>query len=362
MLRATTVVGCVILLCASVGQAGLLSVPAGYTPAKSWPVIVSYQDNPSVEQMETVPYFLVHAGGKGMRATKKTVDNLTSLAKRYNIDPFRIYGTGFSRGGQEVLQQAWEHPHWFAAVAPVCNDLRRKPDRNLKDLSVRYLGNVPALLLHGSGDSFRRTGEILHGHMKQAGGPVTFALYRGGHSPGLPFKQNVKMLTAFFDKHRLDPHPRRVVHIVTHKRYSRAFWVDSALTRDAGAMKGVFQVTVGKHNRIEVAVSRQISALALYLNGKLVDMKKPVMVVLGALPSALVPCFGPEAQKEAGSTSQPVERVLYEGPAVSPLKIKFREGMALPKKPAKLLWERIVEIRAKAKTPATRPAEPKARN
>ena len=90
-----------------------------------------------------------------------------------------------------------------------------------------------------------------------------------------------------------------------------------------------------------------------------------MMVLSAPLPSALVPCFGPEARKEAGSTSQPAERalqeqptqrVLYAGPAVLPLKIKFRDGMALPEKPAKLLWQRLVEIRAKAKTPTTRPA------
>lgn len=361
MTRAIVAVMCLAGLGASAAEAGLLSVPEGYTPEKPWPVIVSYQDNPSAEQMKKVPYFLVHAGGQGVPAARKTREYLLNLARRHNIDPLRIYGTGFSRGGQEVLKQAWDRPHWFAAVAPVCNDLRRKPDRNLKDLNVRYLVNVPTLLLHGQGDSFRRTGEILHGHMKQAACPVQFRLYPGGHTPKLPFKDDVTMLTDFFGKHRLNPFPKQVVHIVTHKRYSRAFWVDSALVEDAGVLKGVFQVTVKPGNRIEVAASRHVAAVALHLNDKLVDMNKPVTVALAPLPAALRPTFqtGQDERVEAAAT-MPADRALYKGPATSLVKIRLRPGAALPEKPPKLLWEQIAEIRAKAKRPATRPATPAA--
>ncbi|MHC4718088.1 MAG: hypothetical protein ACYS5V_14035, partial [Planctomycetota bacterium] len=204
-------VSAVLLLVSGAAQAGLLSVPKDYTPQKAWPVVVSTQDNPSPERMKQTPYFLVHAGGKGMRCTRKIRGELKRLAGRYNIDPFRIYGTGFSRGGQEILIQAWRHPHWFAAIAPVCSDLREKPNRNRRDLNVKYLLNVPTLMLHGEGDSFRRTGQIEFGLMKEAGCNVTWKLYPGGHSPARPFKEDVKLLTDFFDKHRLDRWPRRVV-------------------------------------------------------------------------------------------------------------------------------------------------------
>ena len=338
MPKCACVIAGAVLLCSLPAGGGLLSVPKEYAPKKAWPVIVSYQDNPSVEQMKTVPYFLVHAGGKGMQATNKTRTYLKDLARRYNIDPLRVYGTGFSRGGQEVLQQAWEHPHWFAAIAPVCNDLRRKPDRNLKDLNVKYLGNVPALLLHGEHDSFRRTGQILFGHMKGAGCPVQFRTYPGGHSPQLPFKDNVRMLTDFFDKHKLDPCPKQVVHIVTHKRYSRAFWVDSTLVRDADGMKGVFRVTVKKGNRIEVQANEQVSALSLELNDKLVDMKRPVTVVLVSLPPAL-------ATQPAGGALEAGEKQLYKGPAISPLRVRLREGLAFGQERGQPLWEALAEIR-----------------
>ncbi len=361
MVRFVAAAGWALVMWASAAQAGLLSVPEGYTPENAWPVIVSYQDNPSAEQMKAVPYFLLHAGGQGMEATTKTREYLLDLARRYNIDPLRIYGTGFSRGGQEALQQAWEHPDWFAAIAPVCNDLRRKEDRNLKDLNVMYLANVPTLLLHGSGDSFRRSGEVLFEHMKTAGCPVQLQLYPGGHSPQLPFKENVKMLTEFFDKHRLEPLPKRVVHVLTHPRHSRAFWVDAAVVKADPKLKAAYEVTVKPGNRIELAVSDQVAAVALYLNDKLVDMQEPVTVVRVPLPAALVP------QIEEGTTGEPVkalatrpagegEKVLYKGPALANLKITLREGMPLPDKPAKLLWEEIAETRPKAAPATTQPA------
>ena len=50
------------------------------------------------------------------------------------------------------------------------------------------------------------------------------------------------------------------------------------------------------------------------------------------------------------------DKQLYRGRALSPLEIKFRDGMEFPRRRSKLLWEEIAEIRAKAKPAATRPA------
>ena len=304
-------------------MAGLLSVPKDYTPKKSWPVIVSIQDNPSTEQMATVPYFLVHAGGKAAELTTKIRTYLKNLAARYNIDPLRIYGTGFSRGGHELLAQAWQHPHWFAAIAPVCNDLRGEP----KVLNVKYLNLTPTLLLHGKGDSFLRTGKVVFEHMKQAGCNVQFQTYDGGHSPKLPFKENVKLLTDFFDKHKLDPFPKTVVHLVSHKRYSRAFWINARLTKDAGGQKAVVKVAARKGNRIEIDATAEIAAVDLYLNDKLVDPAKPVTITAG-------------------------DRQLYKGPVSAKLTVTLKEGPAFGRRDARPLWEEMLEARAKAKAAA----------
>ena len=124
MLRIAAVVIAIVLASGRGVSAGLLSIPESYTPEKSWPVIVSLQDNPDPALTAKSPYFLVHAGGTGVECSSKIHNGLKDLAARFNIDLNRIYGTGFSRGGHELLEQTWHYPHLFAAIAPVCIDLR----------------------------------------------------------------------------------------------------------------------------------------------------------------------------------------------------------------------------------------------
>lgn len=299
-------------------HAGLLSVPEGYTPEKSWPVIICTQDSPSKEQMKRVPFFLVHAGGKGTDVIKKIEQYLINLANRYNIDPNRIYATSFSRGGHEILLQTVNHPHWFAAIAPVCNDLRRGPYCQY----VKHLTNTPTLIIHGDRDSFVASGKRLFETMKTAGCPVEWQTYPGGHSPNPLFKKDITILTKYFEKHVLNPYPKSLEHIVTHKRYSRAYWVDCMLIKDAGGMKAFYKVQVEDGNKIKIEANEQIASLTLFLNSKLVDMEKPVTVTMG-------------------------EKELYSGKAQPQLAIKIREGQKYYRSKKVPLHEALMAIHAK---------------
>ena len=127
MLRMAAIVVAIVLASGRSVSAGILSVPEGYAPEKSWPVIVSLQDNPDPALTAKSPYFLLHAGKTGVECSTNIHNYLKDLVAKYNIDVNRIYGTGFSRGGHELLEQAWHYPHLFAAIAPVCNDLRTEP-------------------------------------------------------------------------------------------------------------------------------------------------------------------------------------------------------------------------------------------
>ena len=352
MLRTTAMVIAIVLASGWSGSAGVLSIPENYSPEKSWPVIVSLQDNPDPALTAKSPYFLVHAGGTGVECASKIHNSLKDLAARYNIDANRIYGTGFSRGGHELLEQTWHYPHLFAAIAPVCNDLRSEP----KVFYVKYIQNTPTLLLHGDHDAFFKTGQRVHELMKAANCPVEWGTYPGGHTPEAPFKKDLSLLTKFFEKHAFDPYPKEVTHVVVHPRYARAFWVDSrlvgsfldkppappegkpaaAVPAPAGAggapaamqkpyalREAVFVVRVKDGNRIEVQANEHVAALDLYLSGKLVDMSKPVTVLLDG-------------------------KTLYEGAAACPLKVKVREGEELKATHLKPLWEDLAEIQKKA--------------
>jgi len=308
-------------------------VPRKYDPGQSWPIVISYQSNPDTKLIRETPYFLVRCVQKGypkslVRLENKTRSILKAVAREFNIDPFRVYATGFSYGGRTDLIFAWRYPHWFAAIAPVCNDLR-----NEQTPYVKQLKNVPTLLLHGDRDSFLRTGKQVHAYMVEAGCPVTFRTYKGGHDSTVPFLRDLSMLTDFFDRHRMDPYPKLVSHIVEHKRYSRAFWVDAKLTKDSGRMEAIFEVRVRQGNRIEIEANEQIAELDLYLNEKLIDMSKPVTVLAGG-------------------------KTLYQGPPRGKLTVKLREAPDYARDGGDALWEDLLKIRAGKVLDSPHPAQP----
>ena len=306
-----------------------VTLPRAYDPKKSWPVILTYQSGPDINLLRKTPYVHVRGVSKGYPKGLVAVENKTrailkGTARDFNIDPLRIYATGFSYGGRTDLIMAWRYPHWFAAIAPVCSDLRRSAQGGVDQTPyVKQLKNVPTLLLHGTGDSFRGTGEIVHKYMVEAGCPVQWLTYPGGHSADVPFRRDVTLLTKFFDKHVMDPYPKTVSHVVEHKRYSRAFWVNAKLTRDAGGMEGIFEVRVKDGNRIEIDANEQIAELELDLNDKLVDMKRPVTVVAG-------------------------EKKLYEGKPSAKLKVKLRDGQDYAMHQGDQLWKELIEIKKRA--------------
>jgi predicted esterase len=305
-----------LLAVACTAEAGLLSKPDKYTPEKSWPVVVATQSNPDPEVMRKTPYFLVHAGGKGTECTTKIRSELTRIAARYNIDPLRIYATSFSRGGHEIILQTLYHPHWFAAIAPVCNDLRN--GRALEQ--VKYI-RTPTLFLHGDHDSFRNSGKRLYENMKEGGVPIDYQLFPGGHSPtGVWNTEKNVLWLDFFAAHQLNPYPKEVVHVVEHKRYSRAYWVNAALVEDKGNAGGFFTVTVLGDNVIKVDANEKIASLDLYLTDALVDMKKPVKILQG-------------------------DKKLFEGQPTEKITVKFHDVERLYQSRNKPLWEEIEAAR-----------------
>ena len=311
-------------------------VPTGYDPAKSWPVIVSFQDDPDMNQTRKAGYFLIRAIQKGYPTGLTYVENKTrsylkETAREYNIDPTRVYATAFSYGGHTDLVIAWRFPHWFAAIAPVCSDLRDNTTP-----FVSYLQNVPTLLLHGTGDSFLNSGKVVHKFMEDAKCPVQWQTYPGGHTADGIFRGDTSILTNFFAKHTMDPYPKTVSHVVEHSRYTRAFWVNAVLVEPSLA-SAAFVVTVKPGNVIEVKTEKVVvesptafktaeddrfAALELYLTDKLVDMAKPVKVVRG-------------------------DKTLFEGPAAAKVVVNLLENSkAADQGPGDTLWQDIEQIKA----------------
>jgi len=294
-----------------------LIAPAGYDRSKKHPVLYTFQSGPSMAQMKRVPYFLIQSVQKGypksmVHLEAKTRAIIIDAAREASIDPFRVYGTGHSYGGHTTLLQAYRHPDWFAAVCPLNSDLRRPKQ-------IEHTGHIitPSLLSHGTGDSFRVSGKKVFETMKAGGNCVVeWQDYDGGHTGQPVFAGDIKKITDFCDKHVLDPYPKKVVHVVEHKRYSRAFWIDVILVKDMGGANAVVEVVVKPGNVIELTASDQVQAVDMYLAAELVDMKKPVKVLSGG-------------------------RTLFSGPVADKITVKIRDGAKFWQRKQKALWEEI---------------------
>jgi dienelactone hydrolase len=294
-----------------------LIVPKDYTPEKSWPFLLASQNQIAVKAMENVPYFAAYGPSEAVVAP------LLETARKYNIDPYRIYATGFSRSGHGLLETAWLYPDRFAAIVPVCEDMRWKEQYKVQKIDLlKYIQQTPTLLLHGDHDSFLTTGKKNYELMKAAGCPVQFGTYPGGHGPDPIYFHDVARLTGFCDRHVLDPYPKVVDHVVCSYAATRAFWVDCQVAK--GSVERdypVFKIRVNDGNRIEVAANEGVRKMAFFLNDKLVDMTRPVSVTFQG-------------------------KDIYEGRAQPPITVTLREGEVAPSAGQVPLWEQLEAIRS----------------
>lgn len=105
----------------------LVRVPKNYTPAKSWPLLVTlhgFGDGPilapGIEKIVQIgPYGRGSVWFEGIG--ERDVFECIEIAKRlFSIDSDRVYLCGFSMGGTATFNLGFKHPEVWAACVPVC--------------------------------------------------------------------------------------------------------------------------------------------------------------------------------------------------------------------------------------------------
>ena len=300
------------------GEEEYLIVPKGYTPERSWPLVIVAQNQVSGKAMESVPYFAAYCGSEGCRAP------LAETARKYNIDPFRIYATGFSRSGHGLLEWTWVHPDWFAAIAPVCEDMREKAQYKKQKIELlKYIQQTPTYLWHGDHDSFLATGRKNYELMKAAGCPVQFGTYLGGHGPDPLYFNDIRKLTDFFDQHVLNPYPKDITKVIDRNTGTRAFWADAKVGKITPETDyPVFRVKAKEGSLIDVEATEGVRKLELHLTDKVVDMAESVTVTYKG-------------------------KEVFKGQPQPRLTVTLNEGevSAVPPAGERPLWEELEEIR-----------------
>jgi predicted esterase len=140
-------------------------VPAGYDRSKPAPLVIALHGMGGDENS----YFDLYANGavkaeaerrgyivacpKGRKpasmyvgdAERDVIDVLAEVRRDYNIDPTRIYLTGHSMGGFGTWSIAMNHPHIFAALAPIAGG-------SMTPKGMSKIAHIPQIVVHGDDD------------------------------------------------------------------------------------------------------------------------------------------------------------------------------------------------------------------
>ena len=165
-------------------------VPEGYTPDRSWPLIIGLHgasgsentwldrrrrgetENLCKRLSQERGYLLVAPSGRGPFTGYRGIggqdvmDVLDRVLSIYNIDPERVYLTGHSMGGGGTWILGLRHAEKFAAIAPIAASGRWVRSRHVKPHA-----DLPVLFSQGAKDMValaepaRRTAKLLAKYM-----------------------------------------------------------------------------------------------------------------------------------------------------------------------------------------------------
>jgi len=200
-----------------------VKTPSDYKPGTSrkWPLIVflhgsgggddsawpntKRSDGPMTpaHQEPNFPFVVVALRSFGGWFPPAVEDAIDDVESKYEIDPSRIYLTGFSMGGFGTWSTAYDQPTRFAAIAPVAaggGDLALMP----------LLRWVPTWVFQGGDDGTvpPRLARAAVKSLQDAGANVVYTEYPGkGHVDALRLAYADPGLYAWFLKFKTDRQP-----------------------------------------------------------------------------------------------------------------------------------------------------------
>lgn len=147
------------------GTPYVLRIPDDYTPTgPGFPLLVYLSGGPGIaldaangaeDVLSKTDYIVLYPNAAGeMWWTKDQASRVRALLDevlpRLNIDPARVYLSGFSNGGTGALYFATLWPDQFSAVAPLMGAGNCLED--IRPLALNKLSKVPILFVHGDRD------------------------------------------------------------------------------------------------------------------------------------------------------------------------------------------------------------------
>jgi predicted esterase len=197
--------------------------------------------------MPAIDAFVIapHAHGNTMYrqlGEEEVMDSIAWARARFpNIDPDRIYITGFSMGGIGAASIPFHHPDFFAAAQPLCGyhsyfirrDVAGRPRRPWEQLLLEERSNVswvdngarlPLWIIHGQKDLPEENSGVLIDAYEKKGFSLKHDHPDLGHDVWGFAYDKLQHVSWFAGKKR-DPHPKRVRFRTTRPRFGDDAWV-----------------------------------------------------------------------------------------------------------------------------------------
>jgi len=304
------------------GPSYFIGVPAGYDPAKSWPLLIALHGGGSAmpaqggqkqnvgdakdimqlfnpigtgEGCIVVAPQCTFAQNSGADAWNNPIEEqavfsiIKDVKKEYNIDANRIYLCGHSMGGWGAFYLGGRNTDFFAGVGPMSGTYCQMA-------FVNFL-HTPIYIIYGDQDP-RAQSDLPKTRgaaqkLKEYGCDYVYAELKGhGHGWGEPVWVNeTKTMVKWLVQHgKRNMYPKKVVYLNPAVSYSNegfggrtvkgySFWVK--ISDDS---QGSCQITAEvKGNTIDVTTAGWVNKLYIYVSDNLVNMEKPITVVVDGM-------------------------------------------------------------------------------
>lgn len=196
---------------------------------------------------------------------------VAAVRARFAVNPDRVVSTGISLGSNFSIAFACARPDWLSAIVPVSTE------GDSRELLLRNMRGVPIYVLEGSQDrNIRGIGgpRALQEILVALGQDVHYREFSDRSHEG--FGDHYGDVLRWLDSRprRRDPHlVLRVPHGAIMPVARRVHWIES------DTRQGLIRARVVDPGRIEIEVHRA-SELRLFLNDHLVDLDRPLEVVV----------------------------------------------------------------------------------